>query len=278
MRFQGSILLSWRARQLARATAPTMTYVICTNPRSGSHLLCDGLGSTSLAGRPREWFNPRGEESRRPQWGLDKSPNATFAVYLNQVRARSTTRNGISGIVLHFYQFVELAKKLADVEGFEGLTTAEMMMKAFPNLKYLWLTRRDKARQAISYLLATKTGDWWMIDRSKLGKSGDKIDQPDFDPQAAGQLEERLAQNDVSWQSYFESNNISPLTVYYEDLAADYCGGVVRVLKWLGVPNAESVSVRPSRLKQQSTTRNEDWLKRYAMFKTEQRTDIRPKG
>ena len=286
MRFRSTILLSWRARQLGGATAgeranqaiaraqgaasPVVTYVICTNPRSGSYLLCDGLASTSLAGRPREWFNPLGEESRRSRWGLDKSTDATYAAYLDQVRARSTTRNGISGIKLHFYQFVELAKKLADVEGFKALTTAELMTKAFPNLKYLWLTRRDKARQAISYLLASKTGDWFITDEGKSSKSEDTSDASDFDPQAVVRLEETFAQNDAAWQSYFESNNIAPLTVYYEDLAADYRGAVVRVLKWLGVPNADAVALRPSRLKRQSTARNEDWLKRYMLFKTQQ--------
>ncbi|MBV8279471.1 MAG: sulfotransferase [Verrucomicrobia bacterium] len=273
MRFRSTILLSFRARQLARTLAgdrgesPIISYFICTNPRSGSYLLCDGLASTSLAGRPREWFSPHGEKIRRVRWGLDKS---TYATYLDQVRVRSTTRNGISGIKLHLYQFVELAKKLAEVEGFEGLTTVEIMTKAFPNLKYLWLTRRDKARQAISYLLAKKTGEWWIIDRGKLGKAEDTIDEFNFAPQEVARLEKTLTQNDVTWRSYFESNNISPLIVYYEDLAADYSGTVVRVLKWLGVPNADAVAVRPSRLKQQATTRNEDWLKRYLTYKAQQ--------
>jgi LPS sulfotransferase NodH len=266
MRFRSTTLLSWRARQ----RAPTITYVICTNPRSGSYLLSDGLASTRLAGRPLEWFSPHAEESRRARWGLDKSPDATYASYLDQVRVRSTTRNGISGTKLHFYQFTELVKKLTDVEGFEGMTTAEMMMKVFPNLRYLWLTRRDKARQAISYLLATKTGDWWIIDGGKLGRSEDTIAESDFDPLAVARLEETLAQNDGAWLSYFENNNVSPLIVYYEDLAADYRGTVVRILKWLEVPNADAVAVRPSRLKQQSTARNEDWLKRYMIFKAQQ--------
>jgi trehalose 2-sulfotransferase len=276
MRFRSTILLSFRGRQLAGALAggrgksPIITYFICTNPRSGSYLLCFGLASTSVAGRPREWFNPLGEERRRTLWGLDKSTHATYTTYLDQVRLRSATSNGISGIKLHRYQFVELAKRLAEVEGFEGLTTGEMMSKAFPNLKYLWLTRCAKARQAISYLLAMKTGNWWIMDGGRSSKSEDTIDESDFDPQAVARLEETLAQNDVEWQSYFEKNNISPLIVYYEDLAADYGGTVIRVLKWLGVPNADAVAVRPSRLKKQATTRNEDWLKRYMMYKTQQ--------
>jgi LPS sulfotransferase NodH len=285
MRFRSTILLSWRARQLAgslpgaggnhaiaraqRATAPNLTYVICTNPRSGSYLLCNGLASTSLAGRPREWFNSFTEEGRRKRWGLDTSTNATYASYVAQVRVRSTTGNGISGIKLHFYQFTELAKKLACIEGFGRLTTAEMMTRSFPNLKYLWLTRRDKARQAISFLVATKTGDWWSINGDKLGKGEATIDEGDFDPDAVARLEKTLVQNDAAWQAYFDSNNISPLIVYYENLAADYPGTVVRILEWLGVPNADAVTVGPSRLKRQSAARNEEWLKRYMLFKTQ---------
>jgi trehalose 2-sulfotransferase len=251
------------------ATCPSITYLICTNPRSGSYLLCDGLASTRLAGRPREWFNPLGEEIRRTRWGLDKS-NDDYALYLDQVRVRSTTRNGISGIKLHFYQFVEFSKKLAGTERFQGLRTAELMTKAFPNVRYLWLTRRDKARQAISYLLAQKSGDWTDIDGAKSSGSEKAIDEGEFDPQVVARLEDAFTRNDVAWQSYFESNNISPFTVYYEELAADYRGVIIRILKWLEVPNADAIDIRPSRLKQQSTGRNEDWLERYVMFRTQQ--------
>ena len=42
---------------------PTTTYIICTNPRSGSWLLSEGLASTSVAGNPREWFNAQEEQA-----------------------------------------------------------------------------------------------------------------------------------------------------------------------------------------------------------------------
>jgi trehalose 2-sulfotransferase len=288
MRIRSASLLSWRARQLRDASAgergnksirrakgaksPAITYVICTNPRSGSYLLCDGLASTSLAGRPREWFNPLGEESRRSRWGLDKWPDANYASYLAQVRTRSMTRNGISGIKLPWYQFLELEKKLVAIEDFDGLATAELMARALPNLRYLWLTRRDKARQAISFQLASNTGVWCIVDGGKSNRNESTINEPRFEPQSIARIQETLERNDAAWQSYFDTNNITPLIVYYEDLAADYSGTVCRVLKWLGVPNAPSVAVRPSRLKQQSTARNEDWVKRYALFKNQHRT------
>ena len=48
-----------------RRTSPITTYIICTNPRSGSWLLSEGLASTSVAGNPREWFNTLQEQQYR---------------------------------------------------------------------------------------------------------------------------------------------------------------------------------------------------------------------
>jgi LPS sulfotransferase NodH len=252
-----------------RGMSPIATYVICTNPRSGSWLLSEGLASTSLAGNPREWFDSLEEQQQRAQWRMNNSTDATYAAYLDHMRAESTTSNGICGIKLHYYQFAELPKKLASVENLRGLTNAELMSTAFPNIKYLWLTRRDKARQAISYQLAYLTDEWWIIDGVKRNKYEDRIYEPDFDPHAIARLEQTLVENDFKWQSYFQNSNILPLIVEYEDLASDYRGNIVRVLKWLGVPNADTVAIPPSRLKQQSNSRNEEWLTRYMTFKTD---------
>jgi LPS sulfotransferase NodH len=249
--------------------SPIFTYAICTNPRSGSWLLSEGLASTSLAGNPREWFNSLEEQQQRAQWRIDNCTDATYATYLDHIRAESTTSNGISGIKLHYYQFGELPNKLTAVENLRGLTTADLMSTAFPNIKYLWLIRRDKARQAISYQLACNTDDWWIIDGVKRNKCEDSIEEPDFDPLAIARLEHTLVENDFKWQSYFQNNNIVPLIVYYEDLASDYRGNIVSVLKWLGVANEDAVTIPPSRLRQQSNARNEEWLKRYMMFKAE---------
>ena len=42
---------------------PTRSYLVCATPRSGSTLLCEGLESTGVAGRPREYF----EEGLQPE-------------------------------------------------------------------------------------------------------------------------------------------------------------------------------------------------------------------
>src|SRR5271156_5534546 len=82
----------------------SITYIICTSPRSGSWLLSEGLASTSLAGNPREWFHGAQEQEERARWRLAHSTDLTFARYLEHVRSRATSPNGICGVKLHYYQ------------------------------------------------------------------------------------------------------------------------------------------------------------------------------
>src|SRR2546423_6871003 len=51
------------------AVKPRRCYLVCATPRSGSTLLCEGLESTEVAGRPREYFEELKETgvSRRPR-------------------------------------------------------------------------------------------------------------------------------------------------------------------------------------------------------------------
>jgi hypothetical protein len=100
--------------------APT-TYIICTNPRSGSWLLSEGLASTSLAGNPREWFNIMEEQRYRARWRIEESTDLSYEAYLRHARVDSTTRNGISGVKLHYYQFAELPTKMEAVRGLRGM-------------------------------------------------------------------------------------------------------------------------------------------------------------
>jgi LPS sulfotransferase NodH len=247
-------------------TSAASTYVICTNPRSGSWLLSDGLAATSLAGNPREWFNILEEQIHRARWRMEHASDLSLPDFLDLAKAESTTANGIAGVKLHYYQFAALPTKLGAIAQFRGLTSAEVMARLFPNARYLWLTRRDKARQAISFLLAADTDQWWNIDGVRPEHAARTL-APRFDPSAIARLERTLRDNDAGWRTFFEDNRIAPLVVYYEDLAGDYAGTIVRVLDWLGVRGAKPVEIAPTRLRRQATALNEEWLERYEAFK-----------
>lgn len=243
------------------------SYAICTNPRSGSWLLSEGLASTSLAGNPREWFNNAEEQDRRAKWSVERAAEPSRSAYIEYIQERGTTPNGVFGLKLHYYQFAELPSKFAAIAEHRGLPSSQLLTSVFPGMRYVWLTRRDKARQALSYYRACKTNRWWEIDGDRQAQSATSSVQPQFDPKAIEQLEFVLQQNDSSWSSHFESTGVRPLTIYYEDLVADYAGTILHMLNWLEVAGAGAVYISPPRLKRQSDSKSEEWLTQYLAHK-----------
>jgi trehalose 2-sulfotransferase len=203
-----------------RWVSSTATYIICTNPRSGSWLLSEGLAATSIAGNPREWFNVQQEQATRAQWRIDNNTDLTFEGYLQAARLLSTTSNGVSGIKLHYYQFADLPRRMPARPGRGDPSPAELLLAMFPGARYVWLTRRDKMRQAISLFLAYRTDNWWSVDGSPVREQS----AIEFDPGAIAAFQALLEENERGWQSFFEANRITPLAIEYEGLSGDYAG------------------------------------------------------
>jgi trehalose 2-sulfotransferase len=250
----------------------TSAYVVCTNPRSGSWLFSEGLGATGVAGHPREWFNVIEEQQQRARWGLAGPGDASPLSYLAHVVGQGSTPNGVFGLKLHYYQLADLSAQLARVDGFRGLPVEEAISAAFPEVRYIWLTRRDKARQAISYYRACQSEIWWQIESDEPGGSGSTdAPEPVFDAAEIARLERLVAANDAKWQGFFARCGIDPLVITYEELGADYAGTISRVLSWLGVAEPDPSQIRPPRLRRQADELSEAWLVRYAAVKAQPR-------
>ncbi len=254
-----------RAKRTSSADGlrPTTTYIICTNPRSGSWLLSEGLAATSIAGNPREWFDIQQEQRTRAQWRIDNQTDLTFEGYLQAARLQSMTSNGISGIKLHDYQFADLPRRLPAPSSRGQLSPSELIPAMFPDAKYVWLTRRDKVRQAISLYLAYQTDQWWSVDGSAVEKPAQRVADVEFDPDAIASFHALLEQYERSWQAFFQSNQLTPLVIEYDDLAADYAGTIQKVLQWLGIPDAQRTAIIAPRLRRQSDARSDEWAARY---------------
>ena len=97
--------------------------------------------------------------------------------------------------------------------------------------------------------------------------SGEDVE---FDPGAIATFQTMLEHNDRSWQEVFDSNQIKPLVIEYEDLASDYAGTIHKALHPLGIRNPERAAIPAPRLRRQSTARNEQWAARYTALKTTQ--------
>ena len=240
---------------------PRTTYVICTNPRSGSELLCTGLASTSVAGNPREWFNPFEEQLYRARSRVENGTDLSFDAYLRLARLESMTSNGVSGIKLLYAQFRMLARRVEPPVG--GFRDMSLMSAMFPGATYIWLRRKDKVRQAISLHLASQTNEWY----SAVGSTGNELrggGDVEFDERAIAFFESRMRQYDRGWQSFFDRNHIDPLVIEYETFVSSYADTIRKVIEWLGVRDSGAVAIPPAVLRRQSDARTEEWVTRYA--------------
>src|SRR5689334_11541633 len=122
---------------------PHVSYLIMATPRSGSYLLCEALINTNLAGRPAEYFGPVQIRSFMKEEGI---PN--YAACLARIMEDGTTPNGVFGAKI-IWQFIEnFVDHLRDIPGYEKSPVPQLLSTVFPHLSYIWITRRDKVRQA----------------------------------------------------------------------------------------------------------------------------------
>ena len=178
----------------------------------------------------------------------------TAGQYLRLVRRRSATSNGVSAVKLHAYQ-------LRCLQRFAGRKTpAQLLQALFPNSRYFWLTRRDKAAQAISLERAISTHQWWSLE-------GQGVEQPPvkFDPLSIAHWEAALDHYETIWAEFFRANAITPIKVTYEDLRDHYETTVRDVLSALEIP--ETIPIPPPRLQRQANIASAELRRQYQTYR-----------
>jgi LPS sulfotransferase NodH len=266
---------------------PHTSYLICATPRSGTTLLCEALANTGIAGRPEEFFQARKETGlpRRPIeyfegtdtaeivaiLGEDAGPNEqrmqpasgeSYASYLARVIEEGTTPNGVFGAKVMWGYFEGLLSNLGRLPQCEGLAVSDLLPSVFPNLHYIWVTRRDKVGQAISLWRAIQTWTWRDEESSSpTGEASTK--QLVFHLGAIDHLIQQIKADEASWEQYFKSNGIQPFTVSYEELAGAYEETARKILHYLDIPLPENLVFAPRRMKRQADIVSQEWVERY---------------
>jgi trehalose 2-sulfotransferase len=257
---------------------PHTSYLIFATPRSGSYLLCEALINTRLAGFPTEYFGP--EQTGRIWKRLNTSNYAECLVWIVK---EGTTPNGVFGgkVIWQFHE--TLVDCLRDSAGYEKLPVPELLSTAFPNLYYIWATRRDKVRQAISYWKAMQTRAWvdlgikdWQLNAPMITDhqasqfvppSQSTIREVTFDYKAIERLRRGLEQDEVEIQQYFAACGIEPFKVVYEDFVNTYEQTALQLLDYLHIPAPPHLVFGERKLKKQADEQSEEWLQRYYQLK-----------
>lgn len=246
------------------AVPPTLTYLICTTPRTGSTLLCDALASTGISGRPDEYL--AAARSRRETFWMRRFGIADTADYIDGVIREATTPNGILGIKVpwaHAEPFREkLIASLGQSRPHLGNAPLERLLRTkFGAMRYVWLRRRDRIAQGISYYRATQTGLWRSV-KGRRDQDSPLDKELEFDFAKIQQAIAMLGDGDWQWEAYFHEHRITPLMITYEEMVENFDATVRGVLQFLGIDHRKVVIAEPD-LERQADERSHEWERRY---------------
>ncbi len=269
-------------------------YIVCSTQRSGSTLLCELLESTGVAGRPKEFFeavaatgvppHPGDYLAGLPRTGAgirdDLTPSEappysdlrgmdSYREHLARTFADGTTPNGVFATKLMFRQLIEVEKLARTLDEYRELDGAELLDAMLDRPLYVWHRRDDKVRQAISLWRALQTRAW----RAERAAAGEPAEQALRARPGAGDLRYSfdgidhlvyaLSADDRGWQRFFNTHEIEPLVISYEDdLERDQVGTVTRVLDALGVTTP--ADWKPAEgMSRQADSLNDAWAAAY---------------
>jgi trehalose 2-sulfotransferase len=229
---------------------PARSYVIASSPRTGSYLLCEGLASTGVAGRPTEPFciEYRAEFCKR--WSL--RPDVEFNDFLAAVLRHGTTGNGVFGMKIHWSEL----RSLAGESGLQG-PDFFIFRHIFPVNKFIYIRRGDRRFQAISYYRALVTREWWRIEGVENRQANGSTAA--FDSTKIRQLESYLAYQEYAWRWFFSLIGAEPLVIEYETLWSRYKDEIGRALHYLGFDSTFASQIPEPRLKRQSDETTQLW-------------------
>ena len=242
---------------------PHTSYLVCGTPRSASSLLCEALKNTSIAGVPEEYYwhggKPFDSESGGP---------LSYADYLASTITQGTTPNGVFGAKVMWGYFDDFISNLRTIPEYKEIASIlDLLSTTFPNLHYIWITRRDKVRQAISHWKAIQTQVWaWSTQEQPLPAK-----EPTFDFEAIDHLVQENIEHEAAWRRYFETSDVQPFTVVYEDLVSSYEATALQALRYLNIACPEKLAFAERRLKRQGDALSEEWVRRYLQLKHAQK-------
>jgi LPS sulfotransferase NodH len=270
------------------AAEPERCYLICATPRSGSTLLCESLEATGVGGRPREYFEELKETGvpRRPReyfWGL-RSPEVIrllphdseldrseerrhswsrddYGGHFEAALRTGTTPNGVFGAKLMWSYFPDFLELMRGIPRFAGMGDGSLLNAAFPGLRYVFISRSDKVRQAVSLWRALQTWVWRKGDGTANVPRSQIREVYSFD--AIDHLLDQLRRHEDAWRGFFFRIGQRPVTLYYEDVVGDLGGSVSRILKLMGIESAPAPLQARDPTTRQSDELSESWVQSY---------------
>jgi LPS sulfotransferase NodH len=258
------------------ALRPRRAYIVCATPRSGSTLLCELLLASGVAGRPAEHIETlrplgRPREPREyfgdvPDPGVLELLPATASPCPDAAPARErlaafldagTTPNGVFGTKVMWGYLGDLQARLAELPELAPLGERERLERLFgDDLRFVHVSRPDHVAQAISLWRAVQTRAW--------RADTDDACEPVYSFAGIDHLVRMLTADDRAWRAWFAAQRVDPLSLSYDEVAADPPAALARTLAFLGLTGeCNGAPPAAARLRRQAGEQSREWAQRY---------------
>ena len=187
-------------------------YLICTTPRTGSSMFCSLLAGTGAAGMQRGGIVGQeyllelvGRKAHRVDVGqLDRE---RLQRHLRDAFERSRSANGVAGFKIMWAQIAALARRLGSATGRGGFGFHDFVELLPPQTRFVWLTRRDRLRQAVSLEKAVQSRCWNSAEQERF--AGRYV----FDYVGLLRTVSMLERHEQMWGELFDRNAVTPREV-----------------------------------------------------------------
>lgn len=232
------------------------TYIICATQRSGSTLLCSLLKNTGLAGKPGEFLIPVMER-------IEAGEPVDLVAEIERELAERASATGVSGVKLMQNHFDAMLRVLRNLYADPSLSDIDLVRKVFPNVSFIFMTREDKLRQAISLSRAEHTAAWEKHHEGKAQRPSWLTQITPFYLKAAL---ERVSDREQYWHDFFVGHPQSSFQLSYEALVANQSGNLLACLAYLEIETSPDTPLGQTALKKQADLFTEFLIAYYHLY------------
>jgi len=242
-------------------SSPDSQLVICATPRCGSTFLGNELASANLIGNPEEWFQNTNMEERKRAYGLPADIPAYKLLY--EIIKNETISNGWFSIKIMWETLKCNILYLRLLEGNKDKTDRELVFSLFPNPVFVLMTRKDKLKQAISYVKAVKTNIWEYREQAKEYDAN----LLQFDFLAIEKARKELIADEKTWMKFFAENELQPLVISYEELLKERSTTLNKIFNFAGFEYTHPLNTPKNAMLRMSDNINSEWREKYLQLK-----------
>lgn len=259
--------MSRRSAPRNRSLPADRLVVVASTPRTGSNLLCSGLGATGVIPAAAEWLNPADVRSWCETRGR-RAPDVLLHRRAVRRLGRTIGVGSFSSLSRYSPRQVRryVLERMATEQSPDGTAVLKTMWLHYSELllasgidfatvgiPVVWVrtTRLDRVQQSVSLARARATSQW-MAGRAAQGRA-------EYDPDEIDRGLRSIDEWERGWDAYFLELGITPHTVVYEDLDARYEEVMAGVFSHCGI----DAPVPPRQIERQRDGQSAEWVERY---------------